>query len=1039
MSPSFLRFMAIMVLTCAVSVFAYGQADVSSATVKGIITDQQGAVVSGAAVTAKSLDQGTVRSDTTNAQGEFQILALRPGLYEISIQAQGFAQYLIKDAQLTVGQIASYDIKLDVAKVTNEVTVTSSSPLIEVERTQQANTIESKQIQNLPNVGRDFTSYVFTLPGVSSSAAPRVQSGARFNFGSSGFSIGGSNGRSNLITVDGGENEFGSGQLRFFVSPEAVQEFQVNRNGTSAENGFTSGTSVNVVIKSGTNQLHGSGYVYYRSQKTSGHNPVNFRPDEKKPFNQQVSPGFTLGGPIVKNKLFFFTSYEKQKSDIGQVRSYTNSPFLNPTAAQAALLTRLDASTDANVRRISTALRSALTTNATTYPTTWNLLKSNEGSFLNRDRLNYWITKVDYNLGERDTITARFNYSRNFNGQLGASNLVAPNRTNTLTVRDYTTLATWNHNFGSSIVNTVRVQFSPRNKAFTEPVTPDSTSLLIDPGAFGSFGRDFTSPFRTQQDRYQFEDIISVVKNSHTLKAGASYRPVKYTVRNELWFSGDWQFSSGVFPITLAVPAADQAAFVGAAGAGVPTFSGLQSFNRGLPVTVRQGFNNPLWTDTAQYFGVFAQDSWKVKQRFTLDFGARVDYDGEPAPIPHGTYFSPRLGFAWDLFGDHKTVLRGGGGLYYAPVNYQVVYVTNLLNDSGNYINQVLPTASDGAKSPAVLWAAGLAAGKLPFKALSQADFNAIGINTGRGATNRVIFQADPDYKNTYTAQANLGIQRQIAKDLSLDVAYQMYRGVHIQRSHQVNYREAATANARGAAFGPAYVRVDPTAAQVNNYESTANSIYHGMTASLTKRFSNYFQFQANYTWSKTIDDITDYNSGFAAAFPTRLNLERSLSSFDIRHNFVLSGVFTSPFKNYALRDISISPIISLRSGIPFTLYTGSDTNGDTHTNDRLIYIGRNTGLGPDYKAVDVRFTKAFRFKSDNPARVEFLVEATNLFNRTNFASVNDVLGTDITSPDYNAGTVRLTGRRDRAITQPLGFTAAFDPRRIQFGLKLVY
>lgn len=232
---------------------------------------------------------------------------------------------------------------------------------------------------------------------------------------------------------------------------------------------------------------------------------------------------------------------------------------------------------------------------------------------------------------------------------------------------------------------------------------------------------------------------------------------------------------------------------------------------------------------------------------------------------------------------------------------------------------------------------------------------SARGVSTGRGATNRVIFQADPDYKNNYSIQGNLGIQRQIARDLSLDVAYQVYRGVHLQRSHQINYRESATPNTRGAAFGPAYTRIDTTAAQINNYESTANSIYHGMTVSLTKRFNNHFQFQTNYTFSKTIDDVTDYNSGFAAAFPTRLGLERSLSSFDIRHNFVASGVFTSPFKNWVMRDIAISPIVFIRSGIPFTLYTGADTNGDTHVNDRLLHIGRNTGIGPNFRSVDMR------------------------------------------------------------------------------------
>ncbi|MFN7946199.1 MAG: carboxypeptidase regulatory-like domain-containing protein [Blastocatellia bacterium] len=1049
MSKVFFPSLAALFILCVATLTAHAQADVASATVKGTITDAQGAALPNATVTIRSIDQGTTRTAKTEADGEYIFLTLRPGLYEITVEAPGFSRSVIRDAQLTVGQTATYDVQLQVGGVTNEITVTSAAPLIEVERTQQANTIESRQIQSLPNVSRDFTSYIFTLPGVSSSAAPRVQGGARFNFGSSGFSIGGSNGRNNLVTVDGGENEYGSGQLRYTnLSPEAVQEYQVNRNGSTAENGFTAGTAINVVTKSGTNNFHGSGYVYYRSQKTSGHNPVNFRPGEKKPFNQQVFPGFTLGGPIVRNKLFFFTSYEKQKSDIAQVRSYTNSPFLNPNAAQVTLLNRLDAAVNAdgtpntNVRRISANLRAALTTNATTYPVTFNLLKASEGSFVNRDRLNFWLTKIDYQLSEHDSIMGRFSYLRNFNGQLGSINLTAPNRTNTLTVRDYTTLLAWTHNFGASIVNIARVQFSPRNKAFTEPVTPESASLLIDSGSFASFGRDFTAPFNTIQDRYQFEDSLSWITGGHTIKFGGSYRPVHYQVRNELWFSGDWTFSSGVFPITLAVPAADQAAFVAAAGAGIPTLTGLQSFNRGLPVTVRQGFNNPLWEDTAQYLAFFAQDSWKVTQRFTLDFGGRVDYDGEPAPIPRNTYFSPRLGFAWDLFGDHKTVLRGGGGLYYAPVNYQVVYVTNLLNDSGQFINQVLQTPTDGTKSPAALWAYGVAQNKLPLKALNEADFKALGINTGRGALNRVIFQADPNYKNNYSIQGGLGIQRQLLKDVSLDVAYQVYRGVHLQRSHQINYREAGTCARSDAQcrFGPQYARIDATAAQINNYESTANSIYHGLTVSVNKRFSRYFQFQTNYTFSKTIDDITDYNSAFSAAFPTRLNLERSLSSFDIRHNFVANGVFSSPFRNYVLRDISISPIISIRSGIPFTLYASSaDINGDTHGNDRLIYIGRNTGIGPNFRSVDLRLNKTFRLRSDNSTRIDFLVEATNLFNRTNFAAVNDVLGVDLTSADYNAGTVRLEGRRDRGITQPLGFIAAFDPRRIQFGLKFVF
>ena len=373
-------------------------------------------------------------------------------------------------------------------------------------------------------------------------------------------------------------------------------------------------------------------------------------------------------------------------------------------------------------------------------------------------------------------------------------------------------------------------------------------------------------------------------------------------------------------------------------------------------------------------------------------------------------------------------------------------HVTNLLDDSGRYINQILRSALDATNSAAALWAAGVAAGKLPLRALAESDLIARGVATGRGAANRVLFQADPDYRNNYSIQGSLGIERQIAQDLGLEVSYQMYRGAHIQKQHQINYRESETPNSRGPAFGPAYVRIDPTIAQLNNYESTGNSIYHGMTASLKRRYGRHMQFQVNYTFSKAIDDVTDYNSAFAAAFPTRLYLERARSSFDLRHNFVASGVFQSPFRAgaernplaRALADVTLSPIVFLRSGIPFTLTTGADTNGDTHPfNDRLIYIGRNTGNGPRFASADVRVNKAFFIRRDSGVRVEFLMEATNLFNHANFAAVNDVLGVDPNSVDYNRGTFRLKGDKSRSLTQPLGFTAAFDPRRVQFGLKV--
>lgn len=1085
MSPSIMRLLAAAALTCAVSIFAFGQADVSSATVKGTVTDQQGAAVAGATVTAKNVAQGTTRSDTTNADGDFQLLALRPGMYEISVQAQGFAQFLITNAQLTVGQVATYAIKLDIAKVTNEVTVTSSVPLIEVERTQQSNTIESRQIENLPNIGRDFTSYVFTLPGVASSNAPRIQGGTRFTFGTSGFSIGGSNGRNNLITVDGGENEYGSGQLRFNISPEAVQEFQVNRNSFNAEFGFTAGTAVNVVTKSGTNDWHGSAYMYFRSDKTSAKErfiPTAFQ--NRRAFQQQAYPGFTLGGPIIKNKLFFFTNYERQKLDLPRFRSFSTNAQTQPTGLQNNLLTRIAALPDANLQRIAATLRGALTTSTTTNTRAFGLLQANDGIINAPYRLNNWISRIDLNIGQNDSLSGRFSLAHNFNSQLTTDTFESQSYTTTLTVRDYTGLISWTHNFGGSLVNQFRVQFSPNNSAVTAPITPGTSALRIV--GVGDFNRPFTTPFETFQDRFQWEDVMTWIKGNHSIKFGGSYRPVNYRVTNALWFNGEWSFSGGVYPLLAVVPAllpsaADQSALIGAvcvvnnrpatdcgntatrdALLAGTQLSALQSFNFGLPFLYRQGFNNPTWSDWVHFAGFFVQDSWKVNSRLTMDLGIRYDYDGEPPPIPIGHYVSPRFGFSLDVTGDKKTVLRGGGGLFYSPIYYQIAYLTNILNDSGNYINQVFRSpAFPATQTPAAIWAAGVRAGKLPFGAIDANDLAALGISTGPRSTGRVVFELAPDYKANYSVQANLGLQRQIYRDLSIEVAYQMYRGVNIQQPVPKNYCEAGTpgctptaANAvalqtrNQALFGPLYQAIDPTITQLTSYTSRGNSIYHGMTVSTTKRFNNNFSFQGSYTWSKTIDDVTDFGSQFYAPFPTRLFLERGLSTFDIRHNFIFSGVFRTPWKDPVTRDITFSPIVFIRSGIPFNIVTGTDVNADTRNfNDRLFYVGRNTGIGPNFRSFDMRFTKGFRFKADSAARLEFLVEGVNLFNRTNFASVRDIVPPTLDAngrliePDYNAGTVRLKGRRDRnsELGQPLSFQSAFDPRRIQFGLKLIF
>jgi hypothetical protein len=994
-----------------------------------------------------------------------------------------------ENVQLTIGQSLVYDVQLSTGGVTAQVAITGDVPLIEVERTQQANTISTRQVENLPNAGRAFQNYVYTLPGVGNSTAPRAQLAGRITgFQSSGFSIGGSNGRNNLITVDGGENEYGSGTPRFDIPTETIQEFQVNRNSFSAEFGFTAGTAVNVVTKSGTNGFHGSGYIFYRSDGTSARNAFDVINPGKKSSDRTYYPGFTFGGPIAKNKLFFFTNYERNNVDAARFRSYTNDPLTLPNATQAGLLATLDASADANIRRISTNLRAALTTSATSYPAIFNFLKASEGVFNGVARLNTWSTRVDYQATKRDSINARFTLSRNFTDDIGTGNGVAPSISTSLTYRDYSTVVTWTHSSSTNLINQVRAQFSPGNSSVTAPPEPAVTGLLVS--GFAGFGRYFGAPYIVHQQRYQFEDTVTWVRGNHTFKFGGSYRPVKYNFRNDLWFVGEYQFqASAAYAVTRAVPAADQAAFLAAApaAAGIQ-LNPLQNLDLNLPFLYRQGFHNSTWLGTGHYLGGFAQDTWKVNQRLTLDLGGRIDWDGEPQPVPRHAYFSPRLGFAWQMTHDGKTVLRGGSGLFYSPIYVQIPGYTSILNGSGTYINQIAKSPLNGVTT---IYQAGvngnagcsIPAGTYPFGVLTETQINCLGTATAAGSPGRVLFDLNPDYKNNYAVQANLGIQRQITKDLSIEVAYQMYHGLHIQQPVGLNYCEAGTpgcaANTaalvaslslRDPRLGPLYrvCGADTACGRVNDagitqftdYQSRGISIYHGMTVSLTKRFSDHFSFQANYTWSKAIDDNTDFNSAFAPPFPSRLRTDRSLSTFDIRHNFVVSGVIQSPFKagpghsfgSRALADITLSPSIFIRGGIPFTIRTGTDINGDTRSpTDRLFNIGRNTGIGPNYRSVNMRISKAFRFKADSPMRIEVSADGANLFNRTNFAAVNEVVPVTVSSTgvltfpnafsavDYAAGTDRLTGHRERRLSDPLGFTSAFNPRQILWGLKFIF
>src|SRR5688572_19604053 len=422
---------------------------------------------------------------------------------------------------------------------------------------------------------------------------------------------------------------------------------------------------------------------------------------------------------------------------------------------------------------------------------------------------------------------------------------------------------------------------------------------------------------------------------------------------------------------------------------------------------------------------------------------------------------SPRLGFAWDPIGKGKTVVRGGFGTFYAPVSLNTILSANLQRGDGQFLNQQSRTLQDGAQSTQALWAYGVGLGKLPFTPLNEAELRAFGIVPLPGQPNRRIAEAAADYDNPYTIQASLGVSQQLGRDFVVDLSYQMFRGVHLPIAMEGNYRESgqfvAVPGLPGSdIFGPRLERIDPSIAQMILHSSEGSSTYHGFSASLSKRLGRRIQFRTSYTYSNALDDVTDFNGALTPYIPTRRYLDRGLSSYDLRHNFVVSGTLESPFKagpghnwaERALADIILSPIISLRSGFPFNLFIGRDVNGDLNTGDRPYYAPRNSGIGENFYSVDLRLTKRiFIGEKQEGVSVELIAEAANLLNHVNYLRVNDVVcGTAAQpgfingcDPKFLTGPFDFRGIRGLPPTAPLAFVTADTARQFQFGLKFEF
>jgi hypothetical protein len=1103
----------------------------ASGDITGTLTDPSGAGIPKATILVVETDKGIQHTAETDTSGEYRLAGLPPATYDVTIKISGFQTAVQRGVILTVGATVVVDFHLKIASASELVEVNAEPPVVETQRGGQANTITQQYIADLPIGRRDYLTFTLLMPGVSDST--RLASDTDFRVKQtpqSGLSFYGSNGRGNSITVDGGEANDDAGGVRLTVSQDAVQEFQINRSNYSAELGGASGAAVNIVTKSGTNETHETLYGFLRNDAMDARNPFSFSqalqpgnvfdpaiPDSQgQPVKDSLSRqqfGGTVGFPVHKDKTFLFAAFEGLRQDAqNAVPLLTNTNIFRPTSAQAAVLAGLAAQGSTQVTcfagqpQIPAATCAALLTSALTVSPTTGLsaaqaarnaflnsqFEANGGLFNFNTREYFASGRFDHHFNEANQLSVNYRFGHDREENPDVQSLTGFSRGSSIHNYDHTLQAAWFHLFSPRTQNEARAQWN-YNSFDVIPSEPGEVGLDI-PG-FANLGTNIFLPSLSIARRYELADNFTMVRGRHSMKLGGYFLYRGNHTESHTFFPGRFVFGS--LPAGLLSP---QLAST--------TLNSLQSVSLGLPQFYQQGFDNPVYNYPRPFGAGYWQDSWNIRPNFTLNYGLRYEIDAQYGPLnTDKNNFAPRVSFAWDPFKNHRTVIRGGYGIFYSQIYGQIADVAQtlgVLDPSGRPVTDLATCAVSanacfrqiahifapltgipvpiggvlrlftGAPNPpafssAVVFQTLFAQGRIActtpapgndacitpadvtqFQCIDRANPSGPPIpcisitHTGPVPPLTVLFRGQPDYRNPYSQQAEFGIEREIAKGLSISGSY-----IYV---HTIGLPVAIDTNLLPAPFvpaGPAGIPirqwstsagqpcaganiftcfVNPFLLQNGQYSSAGSALYHGGILEIKKRFSDHFTLFGSYTYSKAIDEVTDFNSDFGPMDQTNLAGERGRSTFDQTHKVVFAAVLESPSKNRVLSGFQLAPIARYNSQHPFNLLAGTNVNNDRHsTNDRPPGAGRNTGIGPDYVTFDMRVSR--QFKLTEKANVQLVAEGFNIFNRTNFASVNNVVG--VIAPPFN-----LSGTEAASPSQPLGFTSAFAKREVQLGVR---
>lgn len=992
----------------AIPVLAQSQA--TAGQISGVVTDNSGAAITGATVKATNSQTGLERSTTSNEEGAYSIISLPPGVYSLSGEANGFGKANFSNIEVLVGRTYDQKITLAASGVQEVVNVTAGAIQVQTTRSEADAIVNERAINNLPINGRRFQDFVTLTPAAQ--VDPRRQN----------ISLSGQLGIHSNVSIDGADynNPFFGG-LRggersnnaYTVPQESIKEFQVVGAGYTAEFGRSTGGIVNAVTKSGTNDFHGSAFFLYRpnewSRKGSLLEAVDVQVNGTRqlrglePFEIVAAPtqkqwGGSIGGPIKKDKLFFFGAYEQQRQL--QPRQVLFDPLagltLTPDIEEAA-----------------------------------DFLHTLEVPFDQTNDAIAFIGRADWTVNDKHNVNFRYNFSDN-SAENATSNGVplfptinsAVSNNGTEKDRTHTVVGQMNSFLSPTIVNELRAQYSRE----TRPRIANAKEPLVS-SAIGNYGTVSFLGENTETDwRFQITDSITWSKGQHTFKFGGEY--------NRIFADQTFGFNQfGAFGFTTST---------------TTTILDIMSFTPGITTGTVNRFDSTSANYRKQIgnlqasmrfneAAIFGQDSWRVLPNLTINLGLRWEAQYNPQPelgndalidlikgfrFPSGhlldpteipsdaNNFGPRLGFAWDPWSDGKTVIRGYGGVYYSrtPALLFAGPINNFRDPAGDLSIQLPLRAAPGNPN---------AAANTVYKQLKLIgiDLNNFGLGSLPNISTEQIRQiatllgVDPltagvqpiamanDYQNPKSIQYGIGVERELNRALTVGADFSYVHTVYLQQNRDLNLplptvRSLAVDPAQRAFFGLTSGGVRPISnlGQVQQRESTGRALFRALTLRM-KFQQRWGQFNAFYVRSKNLSDGDNEREAggvlYENAFDT--HSEYGLSNLDVKHSFVMNPVFFLP------HGFDVSAAIRLRSGRPIDARMGSDVNQDTVNLDRPF-------LGPGVPFVRNGFRNRAQYNIDLRAQKKFnlgetprLILSVEVFNPFNIDNI-ELAGSAVTN-----------------------------------------